>query len=75
MRLHDETFTPDLGNLLSHQSKSLAGRLEREIMRLYNRVPAEVRDVNVVAFRYVRSLVISVIITLLHVPSDVTIQE
>ena len=65
LRLHDEKFTPDLGNLLSHRSKSLAGRLEGEMMRLYNRVP-EVRDVNVVAFRCVLSLVISVIITLLN---------
>ena len=65
MRLHDETFTPDLRDLSSNRFKSLAGRLEAVMMRLYKGVPG-VRDVNVVAFRFVRCLVISVIVTLFN---------
>jgi len=61
LRLRDETFTRDLSDLSSNRSRSLSGLLEREMMRLYKGVP-DVRDVNVVAFRCVRSVAISVII-------------
>ena len=54
LRLRDKTFTPDLSDLLSNRSRSLAALLEGELMRLYKGVP-DVRDVNVVAFRCVRS--------------------
>jgi len=50
LRLRDKTFTPDLSDLLSNRSRSLAALLEGELMRLYKEVP-DVRDVNVVAFR------------------------
>ena len=63
LRLRDEIFTRDLSDLSSNRSRSLSGILEGEIMRLYEGDP-DVRDVNVVAFRCVRYLVISVIIIL-----------
>ena len=63
LRLRSVTFTSELSNLLSNRSRSLAGLLEGEIMRLYKRVP-DVRDVNVVAFRCVSALVCSKIISL-----------
>ena len=70
LRLRDETFTSDLSDLLSNRSRSLAGLLEGKMMSLYKRVP-DVRDVNVVAFRCVRSLVMSVIITLFSSKIDI----
>ena len=65
LRLRNLTFTPELSNLLSNRSRSLAGLLEGKIMRLYKGVP-DVRDVNVVAFRCVSALVSSKIIFLLN---------
>ena len=65
LRLRNETFTPELSDLLSNRSRSLAGLLEREIMRIYKGVP-DVRDVNVVAFRWVCALEISKIIPLFN---------
>lgn len=65
LRLRDEAYTPDLSDPLSNRFKSLAGLLETNLTRLYKDVP-DVRDVNVVAFRCVRSLFISVIIALFN---------
>ncbi|XP_078348608.1 uncharacterized protein LOC144633639 [Oculina patagonica] len=50
LRLKDETYTADLSDPLSERFKSLAGFLEDQLMLNYKNV-ADVRDVNVVAFR------------------------
>ncbi|KAL9989371.1 hypothetical protein ACROYT_G003913 [Oculina patagonica] len=50
LRLHDEKYTVDLSDPLSGRFKSLSGFLEDQLMLIYKNV-ADVRDVNVVAFR------------------------
>ena len=65
LRLRNETFTPELSDLLSNRSRALASVLEGKIMRIYKGVP-DVRDVNVVAFRCVCALAISKIISLFN---------
>lgn len=52
LRLKDLTYTSDLSDPLSERFKSLAGSLEDQLLILYKDI-AEVRDVNVVGFRFV----------------------